>query len=53
SLVGSLERVGAGTWPPEQIRTALEARDRAACGPVCPPQGLYLTGVRYPVDPFA
>lgn len=53
SLVGSLERVGAGTWPPEQILTALEARDRAACGPVCPPQGLYLTGVRYPVDPFA
>lgn len=53
SFVGTLERVGAGAWAPEDVKTALEARDRAACGPVCPPQGLYLTGVRYPVDPFA
>ncbi|HKL46958.1 MAG TPA: tRNA pseudouridine(38-40) synthase TruA [Roseovarius sp.] len=53
SLVGSLERVGAGSWQPNDVKTALEARDRAACGPVCPPQGLYLAGVRYGVDPFA
>lgn len=53
SIVGTLERVGAGGWPPEEVRHALEARDRAACGPVCPPQGLYLTGVGYPHDPFA
>ncbi|MCZ0814178.1 MAG: tRNA pseudouridine(38-40) synthase TruA [Pseudomonadota bacterium] len=53
SLVGSLERVGAGSWQPDDVKTALEARDRAACGPVCPPQGLYLAGVRYGVDPFA
>ncbi|MEN9410636.1 MAG: tRNA pseudouridine(38-40) synthase TruA [Pseudomonadota bacterium] len=52
SIVGTLERVGAGSWSPEDVRAALEARDRAACGPVCPPQGLYLTGVGYPVDPF-
>lgn len=52
SLVGTLQRVGAGGWAPEDIRTALEARDRAACGPVAPPQGLYLTGVSYPEDPF-
>jgi tRNA pseudouridine38-40 synthase len=52
SIVGSLERVGAGAWPPDRIATALAARDRAACGPVCPPQGLYLTGVGYPDDPF-
>ncbi|WP_126976923.1 tRNA pseudouridine(38-40) synthase TruA [Frigidibacter oleivorans] len=53
SIVGTLERVGAGAWAPEDVRRALEARDRAACGPVCPPQGLYLTGVAYPADPFA
>lgn len=52
SFVGTLERVGAGAWAPEDVKTALDARDRAACGPVCPPQGLYLVGVGYPDDPF-
>jgi tRNA pseudouridine38-40 synthase len=50
--VGTLERVGAGQWQPDDVKTALEAKDRQACGPVCPPQGLYLTGVGYPDDPF-
>lgn len=53
SFVGTLERVGSGGWQPDDVRRALEARDRAACGPVCPPQGLYLAGVQYPEDPFA
>ena len=53
SFVGTLERVGAGAWAPVDVRKALEARDRSACGPVCPPQGLYLAEVRYKVDPFA
>ncbi len=53
SFVGTLERVGAGAWTPEDVRNALEAKDRAACGPVSPPEGLYLAGVTYPVDPFA
>lgn len=53
SIVGTLERVGAGSWPPERVAEALAARDRAACGPVCPPQGLYLSAVGYPHDPFA
>ena len=53
SMVGTLERVGAGAWAPADVGAALAARDRAACGPVAPPQGLYLTGVRYPTDPFA
>jgi tRNA pseudouridine38-40 synthase len=52
SIVGTLERVGAGGWQPADVAAALAARDRAACGPVCPPQGLYLTGVGYPTDPF-
>jgi tRNA pseudouridine38-40 synthase len=53
SFVGTLERVGSGGWQPDDVRRALEACDRAACGPVCPPQGLYLAGVQYPEDPFA
>ena len=53
SIAGTLERVGAGGWAPDRVRAALEARERAACGPVAPPEGLCLTGVGYPVDPFA
>ena len=53
SFVGTLERVGAGSWDPSRVADALAAKDRAACGPVCPPDGLYLAGVTYPTDPFA
>ena len=53
SFVGTLERVGAGAWTPEDVRDALAACDRARCGPVAPPDGLYLAGVEYPEDPFA
>lgn len=53
SIVGTLERVGAGAWAPEDVARALAAKDRAACGPVCPPDGLYLCGVGYPNDPFS
>ncbi len=52
SFVGSLVQVGNGSWAPEQVKAALAARDRARCGPVCPPEGLYLAGVSYPDDPF-
>jgi len=51
SLVGTLERVGAGRWSPDAVARALAARDRAACGPVAPPDGLYLTRVDYPETP--
>jgi tRNA pseudouridine38-40 synthase len=53
SMVGTLERVGAGAWAPARVALALAARDRACCGPVAPPEGLCLVAVRYPVDPFA
>lgn len=53
SFVGTLERVGARAWAPDDVKTALMAKNRAACGPVCPPQGLYLAGVTYPEDVFA
>jgi tRNA pseudouridine38-40 synthase len=47
SFVGTLERVGVGKWPVERVAAALTARDRAECGPVAPPEGLYLTEVVY------
>lgn len=47
SIVGTLEKVGSGAWQALDVKTALEARNRMACGPVCPPQGLYLTQVDY------
>ncbi|MBW7921595.1 MAG: tRNA pseudouridine(38-40) synthase TruA [Rubellimicrobium sp.] len=53
SFAGTLERVGAGAWPPARVAEALAARDRAACGPVAPPEGLCLTAVGYDPDPFA
>jgi tRNA pseudouridine38-40 synthase len=52
SFVGTLERVGAGSLTPADVARALAARDRAACGPVSPPHGLYLTHVRYAQKPF-
>lgn len=47
SLVGSLEQVGSGRWTEDDLVRALEARDRRACGPVAPPDGLYLDRVDY------
>jgi tRNA pseudouridine38-40 synthase len=47
SMVGSLKLVGDGKWRPSDFRAALDARDRARCGPLAPPDGLYLTRVDY------
>lgn len=52
SFAGSLVRVGSGAWTPDDMSRALAARDRAACGPVAPPQGLYLAEVTYDDAPF-
>ncbi len=46
-LTGTLKLVGEGKWTAEDMRQALEARDRAAAGPTAPPDGLYLTRVDY------
>jgi tRNA pseudouridine38-40 synthase len=47
SFTGTLRMVGEGKWQPRDVKKALEARDRAACGPVSPPEGLYLVRVDY------
>lgn len=52
NMAGSLKLVGDGVWPETQIAAALAARSRTAAGPTAPSEGLCLTGVRYPVDPF-
>ncbi|GLQ53237.1 tRNA pseudouridine(38-40) synthase TruA [Devosia nitrariae] len=47
SMVGSLKLVGEGKWTPADFRAALDAADRSRCGPLAPPDGLYLTRVVY------
>ena len=47
SMTGTLAEVGTGRWTRADVRAALDARDRKACGPVAPAHGLYLTGVGY------
>ena len=47
SMVGSLKLVGEGKWRNRDLKAALAAQDRSACGPVAPPHGLYLVRVDY------
>lgn len=47
NMVGTLKLVGEGKWAPDDMRKALEARDRKAGGPTAPASGLYLTDVTY------
>jgi len=47
SMVGSIAEVGLGRWTADDLKAALAAADRTACGPVAPSEGLYLTRVTY------
>ncbi len=47
SLTGSIAEVGVGRWSARDLKDALAAKDRSACGPVAPADGLYLVGVSY------
>lgn len=48
SMVGCLVLVGRGQWTPDDMRVALEARNRAALGFNAPPGGLYFVRADYP-----
>jgi tRNA pseudouridine38-40 synthase len=48
SMVGCLALAGRGQWSPEDMRKALEAKDRAALGLNAPPHGLYFVEAIYP-----
>ncbi len=50
SMVGTLMLVGCGRWSAADLRAALDARDRARCGPMAPAAGLYLVGVDYEAE---
>ncbi|TPW30137.1 tRNA pseudouridine(38-40) synthase TruA [Martelella alba] len=50
SFAGTLKLAGDGKMSAADVRAALEARDRKACGPVAPPEGLYFMKVDYPSD---
>jgi tRNA pseudouridine38-40 synthase len=47
SMAGSLKLVGEGKWRAKDLKDALDAKDRARCGVVAPPDGLYLVKVDY------
>ena len=47
-IVGTLMEIGKGTWPPEQMQTILEAKDRSQAGPTARPEGLTLLKIEYP-----
>ena len=47
SMVGSLKLVGDGKWTLRDFRDALDSADRSRCGPLAPPEGLYLVKVDY------
>jgi tRNA pseudouridine38-40 synthase len=47
SMVGSIVEVGLGRWTADDLKSALDAADRKACGPVAPAEGLYLVSVVY------
>jgi tRNA pseudouridine38-40 synthase len=50
SIAGTLKLVGEGKWHPREVASALAACDRSRCGPVAPPDGLYLVQVDYDAE---
>src|SRR5262249_20649488 len=53
SVGGALALGGEGKWTADDLSAALDKRDRAACAPVAPPDGLYLAQVDYEEDAWS
>ena len=49
NIAGTLVLVGEGKWTPDDVKAALEKRDRAAAGITAPPQGLSLIYINYDI----
>ncbi len=47
NMVGTLKRVGDGSWVPERVKEILASCDRRQAGPTAPACGLYLTEISY------
>jgi len=47
NMVGTLKFIGEGRWAPDVTAEILAAADRSRAGPTAPPEGLFLTAVRY------
>ena len=50
NIVGTLLAVGSGDRSAGWVAEVLAARDRRVGGVTAPPQGLYLAGIRYPIE---
>lgn len=48
NIAGVLMKIGAGLKEPEWMKEVLQAKNRRAAAETAPPEGLYLTQVRYP-----
>ncbi len=51
-IAGTLMQIGRGKGAPADIKTMIEAKDRAVAGPTAPPQGLFLVKYNFPEAKF-
>jgi tRNA pseudouridine38-40 synthase len=47
NIVGSLVKIGDGSWPEHKLAATLAAKNRAVAGPTAPAEGLYFMAVAY------
>ena len=47
SMIGAIKYVGEGKWNIDDLKKAIEKKNRNSCPPVAPPCGLYLFKVQY------